>query len=174
MNKLTLLLATLAACHRDEPKPPPPQPAPAPVAAAPVAAPAPEATAMQPASDVRSLIGRMQYEVAHRPTAQPNADRALDAVEQTGLALDARKQYLASTVKAAYCVGGTTTEGIAVSACEYETPAAAAAGLAYMNDAFKHQLAKRELKGTTVLSIVSHGDTSVARVDAAYAKFSSL
>jgi hypothetical protein len=177
MTKPSLFVAVLSvvACRGNAPAPTA-APAPAPEAiAAPAAAPVVANGSIKPATDVRSLLGRLQYEAQHRPTTAVNADHVLDVIDQAGLKLERRRQYLGSTVKAAYCIGGTTSDGVAVSACEYPTPAAAAEGLAYMNGALKNtQLAKREQHASTVLSIANHDARSDGLVHEAFNQFSAL
>ena len=179
MTKPSLFVAVLSivACRGNAPAP---TAAPAPetkavAEAAPAPAPAVVNGSMKPATDVRSLLGRLQYEAQNRPAIAVNADHVLDVVDQAGLKLERRRQYLGSAVKAAYCVGGTTSDGVAVSACEYPTPAAAADGLAYMNGAFKNTtVAKREQHASTVLSIANHDARHDGLVHDAFNQFSAL
>jgi hypothetical protein len=170
------LALSLGACRGNPSAPAPttaPEAAPT-IGVAPVAVEAPDTHALQPATDTRSLVGRMNYEATHRPQVAITADKVLDVAIAAGLKLDSRKQYLGVTMKAAYCVGGTTADGIAVSACEFPTPESAVAGLAFMNEAFKNlNVGQRVAHSTTVLSIVGH-DQNTPQIRDAFAKFAAL
>jgi hypothetical protein len=116
---LALALAT-AACGRSAPPP-----AAAATPAAPAAAPAP---GDPPPPERLTLIERLTREAAQRPAARPRAEDVLAALAGQGVPTAGWKQVLASPVGARYCVAGQTGGGVGLAVCEYESPAAAAAG----------------------------------------------
>ncbi len=139
-----VLLALLVACsHASAPVP---APAPAPPAAAP--------KALQPAQDLGPLASRLAYEAAHRPATAFPAERVFDAIERAGIALADRTQYAGVVMKASYCAGGRTSDGLVVAICEYPSHDAALAGKAYMDRSFPLATAQREVRGSTVMTAV--------------------
>jgi hypothetical protein len=112
-------------------------------------------------TDITSIAARLHYEASHRPTGGPRAENVLDAIDHAGLPLLARRQYLGVPIHAAYCAGGTTADGLAVSVCEYSSPAAAAQGKAYADRQFASIAdAHRAVRGNALLTIV--GDRPLA------------
>ena len=152
--RLVVASLCLVACSKSQP-PAPSQHAPkAPAAAAPVAPQAPAvAKTLDPGTDLTALAERMHYEAAHRPAAKINADAVLDALDASGMQLRKRRQYLATTMHASYCAGGTTADGIAISVCEYASPAAAAAGKSFADHQYAAIEARRVVQGQTLLTI---------------------
>ncbi|HUJ59497.1 MAG TPA: hypothetical protein VLX92_13420 [Kofleriaceae bacterium] len=141
-----LVIAALAACSHADP------PAPAPAPAAPAAVPG---KTLQPAENLGSLASRLRYEAAHRPAAGPRAEAVLDAIDASGVRIEKRRQYLGMPMHAAYCAGGTARDGLAVSVCEYATPADAAAGRSYADRQFAAMSgAVRSVRGADVLTVV--------------------
>ena len=125
--RLAIVIATLSsavACKRAAPTPTPAPSAPPPVAA----------TAASP--ELRTLAGRLAYEAAHRPTTAIRLEALVTAAAAAGTEINDTRQYLGLTAAAAYCAGGLTKDGLAVSVCEYPDPAAAIAGRDYVNRRF--------------------------------------
>lgn len=144
MRKIWLFLVFTACSH--------PSDAPAP-AAAPKPAPA-ETKTLEPMTDVSSLAKRMSYEAAHRPRLEPTAERVLDAMDAAGLRVAARKQYLAVAMKASYCAGGTTPDGVAISVCEYPDADAATAAKTFADTRYAAIGAAHASRGAAVLTAV--------------------
>lgn len=153
MHRFALLACVVACSHAD----PVPAPAPAPVpaaAAAPAPAPAAAPKALQPAENLGPLASRLSYEAAHRPATAYPAERIFDALDHAGIALADRTQYAGVVMKASYCAGGRTSDGLVVAICEYPTHDAALAGKAYMDRSFPLATAQREVRGATVVTAV--------------------
>ncbi len=74
------------------------------------------------------LAGKLAMEAQGRPTGTPKAEDALAAIAASGVPLQAQAQHMASTIGAHFCIGATSPEGLAMSACEYDDEAAAKAG----------------------------------------------
>lgn len=131
---LPILGVALAACGRESTPPPQPQSRSAPTTAH--AATMARLDKLASSSDqvsadsMKTVGGRLQYEATHRPAAaaSPRVEDVLASLDAAGITLAEQKQYIAMTVKAAYCVGGQTRDGLSIAVCEYETPAAAEAG----------------------------------------------
>ncbi|MGE5180799.1 MAG: hypothetical protein ACM31C_01995 [Acidobacteriota bacterium] len=141
------LLALLVACSHASPDPvPAPAPAPAPARAAP--------RSLQPAQDLGPVASRLAYEAAHRPATAVSAERVFDALERAGISLADRTQYAGVAMKAAYCAGGRSADGLVVAICEYPSHEAALAGKAFMDREFPLATAEREVRGSTVMTAV--------------------
>lgn len=172
-------VALAAACREPAPPPPPPSsPTPAPAAAT---APGAHAATMArldqlattsdrvSAESMKTVAGRLQYEAAHRPTTVPGAPRAEDVIASlaaAGIELAEHKQYVAMTVQAAYCVGGQTATGLSVAVCEYDSPAAAAAGRAFVEERFRIPELTRviHVRGATTLALGHHAGSALGDV----------
>ncbi len=177
---LPILGVALAAACREPappPPPPPPTPAPAPAPAAPTAHVSTMARLDQlavtsdrvSAESMKTVAGRLQYEAAHRPTTVPGAPRAEDVLASlaaAGIELAEQKQYVAMTVKAAYCVGGQTATGLSVAVCEYDSPASAAAGRAFVEERFRIPELTRviHVRGATTLALGHHAGSALGDV----------
>jgi hypothetical protein len=168
-NLTTVIIAVaMAACGRESPKAAPtPSAADTPPAHATTMARIDKiATAGDPLSPgaLASLSNRLQYEATHRPpAAAPRAEDVLAALARSGIALAEQKQYVARTVRAAYCVGGQTADGLGVSVCEYASPADAAAGRTYVTDRFRIPDLERviHVRGATTLALSHHSGASL-------------
>lgn len=172
MRLLTLPLVlgvALAACGRESP--------PAPAASVPAAHHATVAHLDQlaatadtvTADSMKSLVGRLAHEAEHRPaptSGGPRAEDVLAALDRAGVHLDERKQYVAATARASYCVGGQTPDGLSIAVCEYESPAAAAAGRAHVTARFQVPGLERviHVRGATTLALGHHQDVQLAEV----------
>jgi hypothetical protein len=110
------------------------------------------------AESMKTIGGRLQYEAAHRPAASPRAEDVLASLGAAGIQLAEQKQYVAMTVKAAYCVGGQTADGLSIAVCEYESPAAAVAGRAFVTERFRIPDLDRviHVRGATTLALGHH------------------
>jgi hypothetical protein len=88
--------------------------------------------AVPPPSDAvaNAISGRLAREAASRPTGTPKAEDVLAAIVAAGVPLTDEAQHVASTIGARFCIGAKSPEGLAMSACEYEDEAKAAAGRA--------------------------------------------
>lgn len=166
-------VALAAACREPAPPPPPPSaPAPTPTAHAATMARLDELAATSDrvsAESMKTVGGRLQYEATHRPTAAPGAPRAEDVLASlaaAGIELAEQKQYVAMTVKAAYCVGGQTAAGLSIAVCEYTSPAAAAAGRAFVEARFRVPDLTRviHVRGATTLALGHHAGSALGDV----------
>jgi len=141
----TIVLALLVACSPSPSPSPPPSPSPSPS----------QTKTLEAPKDLTSLAARMRYEAAHRPEAGPHAEQVLDAIDANGLTVLQRRQYLGVAVHARYCAGGTTKDGLAISICEYATPADAARGKTYADRQFAAiSDAQRAARGNALITIV--------------------
>lgn len=154
--------------------------APGPATAAAAPAPRPDqvaaaAPAPAPSGAVTTLAGQLAYEAAHRAGGQ-RVEAAFSALAAAGLRLPAPRQYLAAVVGARYCAGGITDDGLAISACEYDSAAAAASGLARAARRFPQLVGTRAVVQHDALSLaLSSGGrppaaATVTRVRAALAE----
>jgi hypothetical protein len=126
-------------------------------------APAPQSTS--PLRPGETLMGELTREASNRPNGKP-ADDVFAALTKAGVVMDARKQSMGATYKAAYCTGGYTSDGaLAVNVCEYTTEADATAGRAYAKTMFPN-LKTREVWAhkTTTLTIIQQRTDEGARV----------
>jgi hypothetical protein len=174
-------LVLAAACNRDSKAPPaPPPPAPHEVAHAAAAATLDRAAAEEPAAAaaMQTIAGRLQYEASHRPAGTAKAEDVLAALAKAGLPLaDGPRQYLGKVIGAEFCMGGTTDDGLAVSVCEYASPAAAAAGKAAVEQRFADLTPVRDIvvRGATTLTLTGRPDAPLAdRRRSAAEAFSTL
>ena len=159
---LPILGVALAACGRESTPPPKTQPQPAPTAAH--AATMARLDKLATSSDqvsadsMKSVGGRLQYEATHRPTATPRVEDVLASLDAAGIELAEQKQYIAMTVKAAYCVGGQTKDGLSIAVCEYDSPSAAEAGRAFVSERFRIPDLDRviHVRGATTLALGHH------------------
>lgn len=155
----------LAACGRESP--PEPTAAPPPTTNPP--SPAHSATMARldtlaassdrvSAESMKTVGGRLQYEATHRPEASPRAEDVLASLDAAGIELAEQKQYVAMTVKAAYCVGGQTADGLSIAVCEYESPSAAEAGRTFVTQRFRIPELDRviHVRGATTLALGHH------------------
>ncbi|MDQ3367782.1 MAG: hypothetical protein M3680_20350, partial [Myxococcota bacterium] len=136
---------------------------------------------MEPSRELSQIVNRLQWEAAHRPPTTASAERVFEALERAGVEVGAPRQYLGSAMLASYCAGGTTTEGLAISVCEFPSVEAAAAGKRFMDTKFAAMAptARREVHATSVLSVVrpaeSNDDAQLAeRVGRAFTAFTEL
>lgn len=160
---LPVLGVALAACGREPAPPPAPQPTPPPAAHTATMARLDSLAATSDrvsAESMKTVGGRLQYEATHRPAAaaSPRVEDVLASLAAAGISLAEEKQYVAMTVKAAYCVGGQTRDGLSVAVCEYETPAAAEAGRAFVTERFRIPELDRAIhvRGATTLALGHH------------------
>jgi hypothetical protein len=109
----------------------------------------------------RALFAQLDFERKNRPMDTPRVEQVLDAVENGGLRLEARKQFLGRTVGALFCAGGQTTSGTGLAVCEFADEAAAHNGREYSLRAFAKVFPHRQLlvNRKTVLTIVTPSAT---------------
>ena len=170
---LAFVSVTAAGCKKKDA----PKPAPAPVAA-PAAPVAPAAREPDPAGAeaMRTLGGRLSYEAGHRPSGTVRVEDVMTAFGAAGVTLIQVKQYIALTAAASYCAGGRTAEGLAIAVCEYDSPAAAAAGRDHVLKTFANVAGRQiTIRGATSLTTTAPdgADVAVLRAKAEQA-FSTL
>lgn len=132
------LLCALIACSPAKPAP----------------APQPRQKTLEPATNVSSLAARLQYEAAHRPAGAITAERVFAALDAAGQPLAQRTQYAGIVMRASYCAGGRGSDGLVVAVCEYPTHDAALAGKQLMDREFPLATARREVRGSTVMTAI--------------------
>ncbi len=123
---------------------------------------------LEPATNVSSLAARLSYEAVHRPAGAITAERVFDALDAAGMSLAQRTQYAGIVMQASYCAGGKSRDGLVVAICEYPTHDAALAGKQLMDREFPLATARREVRGSTVMTAI--GD----RRDRALETFATL
>jgi hypothetical protein len=145
---IALLLGT-GACSRSEQ--PPAQPITPAAAAAPAAPVGPTPQTMQ------TIAGRLRDEAASRPAGALRAEAVLAALDAAGVRVGEARQFLGATARARYCAGGATPGGLAVAVCEYDSPAAAEAGRAYVEDryAVMNSFRRIHVRGATTLTVAT-------------------
>lgn len=166
MRTFLLSLVAFAGCGRDA----------VPVPVASESPPSPART-LDPSRELSPLVARLAYESEHRVPSTLPADRVLDALAQADVAVVSRKQYLGLTVRATYCMGGATRDGVAIAVCEYTDAAAARAGKTFMDQQFAAMAptARRATHGATVLTIVDpSAATDPARAERVLEVFAAL
>jgi hypothetical protein len=161
---LSLSIVVCVACSKATPTAPPVASQTAPTAAAAASPGAPAlAKTLDPATDLSALADRMQFEASHRPGGKVNADTVLDALERTGMHLRKRRQYLGATMHASYCAGGTTSDGVAISVCEYTNHEAAMSAKQFIDKQYAAIDASRVVQGQTLL-VVARAQPQVAEL----------
>jgi len=170
MRRLAFFLV-VAACGKktEEPAPPSVETRPS----------GPRTVAQQPSQDIRGLVGSLQGEAAKRPVIDVTAEKVFDALAGAGVALQTKKQYLATTARARYCAGGKTRDGIAVAVCEYADATAAEEGKRTVEAAWGNATpnARRVIHRSTLLTITppnANDANQVAVVDRAIGAFTRL
>ena len=141
----------LLACQSDKPAAPAPAPAPA-------AQPKPVAGSAEPGRQAAGgrygqVMQHLADEKSNRPGQKPTADDVFAALQAAGVAVRDRKQVVGATVKARYCESAKA-DGLALSVCEYGSPAEAQAGVKFVLETFA---ALQRDRVTTV-----HGATTLA------------
>jgi hypothetical protein len=166
MRNLILSLL-LVACSRDT--------APSAKAATRAEARTPAKT-VEPSTNLSGIAARLGYEATHRPATGPSSDRVLDALEAAGIKLAERRQFLGIAMKASYCAGGTTSDGVAISVCEYATAEAAQAGKAFADRQYAAMSpnAIRAIHGASLLTVVHPQERSPALAERALHTFTTL
>lgn len=76
-----------------------------------------------------NLAEQLQLEAAARPKEAITAEAVLDALVKAEIRVDNTRQFIARTVLANYCFGGSTAKATTVTVCEYASVEAAKAGL---------------------------------------------
>ncbi len=92
----------------------------------------PRAPAPPPAvktSPALPLGEKLDYEAKHRLPVRVTVERAFEALEAMQLPLTEKRQHVASPFLARYCAGALGPGGVAFSLCEFESGAAAHAGM---------------------------------------------
>jgi hypothetical protein len=149
------ILLAVAACKKEPAATGAEQPAPA----------APRAP-VKPALPVKApapIFARLADEAQRRPDSALRVEAVLAALEKAGIPTGSRRQFLAATVQARYCVGVRTKRGLPVAICEYQDEEAARRGREFSLQRFP--TVEREIlvnKGTTV-TITTAGLTGEAR-----------
>jgi hypothetical protein len=127
-----------------------------------------------PVRDVRALVGKLGVEADHRPKAGVTAEQLFDALDGAGVKLTSRTQYVGEIMKAKFCAGGRTLEGLVVAMCEYGSDREAAAGLAYMNSTFAFAAATRQVHRAAVMTVVNQSHAHDDLVARAFTTFETL
>lgn len=144
-----LLALVITGCKKDSKAP---AAAPPSAAAAPALAPAAAADPAD-AESMRSIAGRLAYEAAHRPTGTATVEQVVAALGAAGIEVEHVKQYIGLTAAAKYCAGGRSSAGLGIAVCEYDSPAAAAAGRAHVEAAFANVPGRQiAIHGATTLT----------------------
>jgi hypothetical protein len=83
------------------------------------------------------MFGTMAAELKNRPPVHPSVDDGFAAFAKAGVPINAPKQSLAMTYKAAYCSHGVTdAKDLSVLLCEYANEEQAKLGLAESKKVF--------------------------------------
>jgi hypothetical protein len=103
----------------------------------------------------QGLGPRLAAEAATRPAGAVTPDDVARALSAAGDPVRRRRQVLASTVLARYCEVLSTASGLVVSVCEFDSPAAAQAGLASSQARFDRLIPGRalEVRGKTLITL---------------------
>jgi hypothetical protein len=104
-----------------------------------------------------SIAERLADEARSRPVGAIRLEDLLAKLEEHGVAVARSRQVLADVVGARYCALALTRDGLGVVACEYDSPAAAQAGLADSRAKFDKALPGRRLvtNGKTLLTLTA-------------------
>ncbi len=117
------------------------------------------------ASSMKSIAGRLQFEVEHRPAGTIKAEAVFAALAKAGLPLtDGPRQYVGLVTGADYCVGGQTADGLGVAVCEYPSAEKAVAGKANVKMRFAQLNPVRDIvvRGATTLTLTARPDSPLA------------
>jgi hypothetical protein len=133
--------------------------------------PAAEAPASLP-----GVFDRLEAESSNRPSGTVTVEDVVAALVAAGDPTDHQQQVLAGPLGARYCAVLETRSGQVLSVCEFESPAAARAGLDLSRSRFDRLIPGRrfELNGSTLLTVAPRGDTSADRCAAARELFAAL
>jgi hypothetical protein len=146
-------------------------------ASAPMASPAPVTSANTQPTPQMLFGSKLAQEAIGRPTGTPKAEDVLAAITAAGVPLTNQQQYVATTIKAHYCLDARSPTGINVSVCEYDDDAKAIEGRAFSQNLFK-AISHREVvvNKKTTLSLLQTVVTpeSQAAHDKAIAIFQKL
>lgn len=162
VRALLLLLAT-SSCKREDSVP---------VRATAISTKTSQPEVLEPSRDISPIVERLAWEAQNRPQGGGiRAEEAFDALERAGLVVGGRRQYLGITMRASYCAGGTTADGVAVSICEYPSKQAADAGKTFVDAQFSAMTprARRVVHRHALLTVSvpphgkSHVEASVVR-----------
>ena len=117
------------------------------------------------------LFEKLAVERADQPAGSLRADALYDAIEKEGIAVSRRRQVLAFTVDAAYCLKADAAPDIDLIVCEFDDDAGLAKGKKAM---LKEPYPRRELltRKSSTISVTRLSDTK-ATADVA-AKISAL
>lgn len=131
---------------------------------------------VEPSKQIAPLVARLAYEARHRTASKLPAERVLDELAQNELSVTARRQYVGAALRATYCIGGNTSEGVAISVCEFASPTAAQEGLALMNERFAPMsaTAMRAVRESTVLTVTDPNGSTSPRALRALETFAAL
>ena len=117
------------------------------------------------AASMKTIAGRLQFEVEHRSTGTIKAEDVLAALAKAGLPLtDGPRQYVGVVTGADYCIGGQTADGLGVAVCEYPSAAKAVAGKASVERKFAQLNPVRDIviRGATTLTLTARPDAPLA------------
>jgi hypothetical protein len=138
----------------------------------------PLASASASGAPVPVLFGpKLAQEAQGRPTGTPKAEDVLAAITTAGVALEHQAQHVATTIGAHFCIGATSPTGLRISACEYDTEAAAAAGRDMSAKVFakvEHRDITLNKKTTLTIGQAPYTPESQAAHDKAVAAFKTL
>ena len=108
----------------------------------------------------RSISERLAEEGRSRPAGAVRLEELVASLRERGVTIVRSRQVLADVVGARYCALAMTSHGLGVSACEYDSPEAATAGLATSRAKFDAEIPGRRLlvNGKTLLTVTpAHG-----------------
>ncbi len=114
-----------------------------------------------------NIAEQLQGEAAARPKEALRTETVIEALAKAQIALTDNKQFIARTVLANYCFGGTTAQATAVTVCEYSSVEAAKEGLEHSQKQFVG-IPNRTLTQNkqTVLTLVRGMDTPQTKAEA--------
>lgn len=182
---VALLLACLHGCHSgDTSRESMSSAAPASLAAVdrlPVSPPLPGDNDPAPASpaprpEESTLGGQLSHEAMARPTGAVRSEDLVAALKSHGVTVARTRQVLGKTLHAGYCAIAVTASGLVASVCEYESAAAARAGLADSETRFGKSMPNRRLltNGKSVLTIANLQDSVADEARTIAATFAAL
>lgn len=119
-----------------------------------------ERRAPVPGAPTLTLADQLHKESASRPPGAVKAEKVFARLAAVGLKLEKTRQYLATTVGAAYCAGTRTDQHVSIAVCEYPNAEAAKRGVEQSLTKFASITGRHiQLNGQTMLT-ATHPNTA--------------
>jgi hypothetical protein len=116
-----------------------------------------------------NLVELLATEKASRPTTTPTLEGVMDGATKAGVSFGPLRQLFGRKLRALYCAGVDSLDGLIITVCEYPNPEQAKRGEADAKLMGTSQQSR--VRGKSVLHVVARSDSppeSLAKVIAAF------